>query len=124
MTKERAKELLPLINAYVEGKIIQFKDLNNEWVDLPDPNFDDNRINSYRIKHEPKYRPWTFEEAPLNVMFASKNTETKLRFAFYLVNPSGYKDFPGSIFTFEEMLKDFLYSSDNGKTWLPCGTLI
>ncbi len=59
MTREQAKELLPLIQAYAEGKAIQRTD-GYDWYDLDEPDF----IGSgsyYRIKPESKYRP--FENA-------------------------------------------------------------
>lgn len=61
MTRERAKELLPIIQAYVEGKKIQFlsrqQQLNGEWIDIwydcvepYEPNFFEQ--TEYRIKPE------------------------------------------------------------------------
>lgn len=47
MTRERAKELLPLIKAYGEGKIVQVKD-GVEWRDVDFPLFD--VPSTYRIK--------------------------------------------------------------------------
>lgn len=59
MTREEAKEMLPIIQAFAEGKVIQVKD-NNIWKDV-----DDNHncvflpdSYEYRIKPEPKYRPF------------------------------------------------------------------
>ena len=60
MTREQAKELLPIIQAFAEGKTIQFFSLEKKWVDREYPNFDDDPSN-YRIKQEPKYR--TFANA-------------------------------------------------------------
>ena len=57
MTREEAKQLLPIIQAYVEGKAIQQTD-GYDWYDLDDPDFMANG-NSYRIKPGPKYRPFT-----------------------------------------------------------------
>ena len=34
MTREEAKELLPIIQAFTEGKTIQFRTNNRSWVDL------------------------------------------------------------------------------------------
>ena len=39
MTREKAKQLLPIIQAYAEGKTIQLKGLDGTWSDLEDPNF-------------------------------------------------------------------------------------
>ena len=57
MTRKEARELLPLIQAYAEGKTIQRIDDKNEWSDLCIVNFDYSP-NKYRIKPEPKYRPF------------------------------------------------------------------
>ena len=56
MTREDAKQLLPIIQAYAEGKAIQQTD-GYDWYDLDDPDFMANG-SSYRIKPETKYRPF------------------------------------------------------------------
>lgn len=49
MTKERAKELLPIIQAFAEGKKIQVNNYN-EWYTVDSPEWNDNY--NYRIKPE------------------------------------------------------------------------
>ena len=56
MTSENAKELLPIIKAYSEGKEIQHFG-ENKWEDIKFPQFVDHP-SSYRIKPELKYRPF------------------------------------------------------------------
>ena len=56
MTREEAKQLLPIIQAYAEGKEIQQTD-GYDWYDLDNPDFMANG-SSYRIKPETKYRPF------------------------------------------------------------------
>ena len=57
MTKDQAKELLPIIMAFAEGKTIEVKNRKNEWNEMDDPHFDgDPKV--YRIKPKPKYRPF------------------------------------------------------------------
>ena len=58
MTKEEAKELLPIIQAFAEGKTIEICD-NRGWRDLiiDSPKFDC-EPSCYRIKPESKYRPF------------------------------------------------------------------
>ena len=56
MTREDAKQLLPIIQAFAEGKEIQQTD-GYDWYDLDDPDFMANG-NSYRIKPGPKYCPF------------------------------------------------------------------
>lgn len=56
MDKEEAKKLLPIIQAFAEGKTIQVFNLYKErWEDINNPSWDADR---YRIKPEPKYRPF------------------------------------------------------------------
>ena len=62
MTREDAKELLPIIQAFAEGKTIEIGD-NRGWRDLiiDSPKFDC-EPSCYRIKPEPKYRPFANAE--------------------------------------------------------------
>lgn len=57
MTREEAKTMLPFIQAYAEGKIIQVKQPIVGWKDNNEPLFNGD-TSSYRIKPEPKYRPF------------------------------------------------------------------
>ena len=57
MTREKAKELLPIIKAYSEGKDIEFLNKKGEWKLLTEPYFDC-EPSRYRIKPEQKYRPF------------------------------------------------------------------
>lgn len=52
MNRLRAKELLPIIQAYADGKDIQFKSSSGEWksCDNDEPGF--NSADKYRIKPE------------------------------------------------------------------------
>ncbi len=60
MTRERAKELAPIIQAYGEGKSVQWKRSTGEWVDSDGINCSDgNSGTKYRIKPEPVTRPMT-----------------------------------------------------------------
>lgn len=67
MTREEAKELLPIIQAFADGKTIEV--YNNEWktMVLKDPYFDC-VPSCYRIKSEPKYRPFKTKEECWNEM--------------------------------------------------------
>ena len=60
MNRNQAKELLPIIQAFAEGKEIQQTD-GYDWYDLDDPDFMANG-SSYRIKPESKYRPFANAE--------------------------------------------------------------
>lgn len=60
MTKEDIKKFMPLMQAMLEGKTIQrhFDDRACEWVDIEEEIFVGLGVSSYRIKPEPKYRPF------------------------------------------------------------------
>ena len=70
MTRKEAKELLPIIKAFAEGKTIQYKNYLKGWQNI-------NKIDGvsfiiplkdYRIKPEPKYRPFKTQEECWNEM--------------------------------------------------------
>ena len=61
MNRNQAKELLPIIKAFSEGKTIQVKQTNGEWVSFYHMSFD-SEPKCYRIKPEPKYRPFANAE--------------------------------------------------------------
>ena len=59
MTREEAKQLLPIIQAFADGKTIQAIDpYEDEWVDQAGLNFKALFEGQYRIKPEPTYRPF------------------------------------------------------------------
>lgn len=66
MTREEAKQKLPIIQAYAEGKEIEMF-INNRWVNAESPGFI-MELKNYRIKSEPKYRPFKTKEECWNEM--------------------------------------------------------
>lgn len=63
MTREEAKRRAELYSALAEGKAIQVKDKNLTWVDKNIEELDYiYDCNNYRIKPEPKYRPFKNQE--------------------------------------------------------------
>lgn len=66
ITREKAKALLPIIQAYAEGKTIQYLDSEGNWKDYVNPPVFCGE--PYRIKPEQKYRPFQTQEECLNEM--------------------------------------------------------
>lgn len=67
MDREQAKKLLPIIQAFAEGKIIQSRRINGMWIDLEMKTALNiisliDEPQKYRIKPEPKYRPFANAE--------------------------------------------------------------
>ena len=56
MDRNQAKELLPVIKAFSEGKVIETK-TGSGWISIKNMSFAGNP-DSYRIKTEPKFRPF------------------------------------------------------------------
>ena len=74
MTREEAKELLPIIKALAEGKMIQDKiEGLTDWCDTDEINLEYNRKKiKHRIKPEPFYRPFYSQEECVKEMMNHK----------------------------------------------------
>ncbi len=68
MTREEAKQLLPIIKAFSEGKEIEglYKGTKSPWFKIKDMDFNEGII--FRIKPETKYRPFKDAEECLAEM--------------------------------------------------------
>ena len=66
MTREEAKELLPIMQAFAEGKTIEYRGLGGEWKAAHTPTWSSHLF--YRIKPEPRYRPFKTQEECWNEM--------------------------------------------------------
>ena len=69
MTREKVKEMLPILQAYAEGKVIECRtkpsavegtDVPNDWTEINEIEYWNNV--EYRVKPEPKYRPFANTE--------------------------------------------------------------
>lgn len=69
MTREESKAFYPILQAYAEGKVIECRtkpnavegtDIPNDWTEMKEIEFWKN--TEYRIKPEPKYRPFNDAE--------------------------------------------------------------
>ena len=69
MDRNQAKVFYPILQAFAEGKVIESRCIKGDkslWYDDEDPSFDDDL--EYRIKPEPKYRPFKDAEECWNEM--------------------------------------------------------
>ena len=68
MTREEIKEAAKVMEAYDNGKEIQFlNEEDDKWIDTPIPLFNWDKY-AYRIKPEPKCRPFKTQEECWNEM--------------------------------------------------------
>lgn len=56
MKREETRDLIAVMQAYVDGKQIQWKHISGMWMDTTEPLWDNK--TSYRVKPETKYRPF------------------------------------------------------------------
>lgn len=70
MNREEEKNLLPIIQAFAEGKKIQYRNHSDEWIDIKENEGLSfiSHPSDYRIKPEPKYRPFKSQEECWNEM--------------------------------------------------------
>ena len=72
MNREEMKKMLPIIQAYVDGKVVEYQDAETrEWQVVNDYVFlitVDDKPRYYRIKPKPKYRPFKDAEECWNEM--------------------------------------------------------
>ena len=72
MVKEGLKKILPVMQAFVEGKTIQrYDDKKDDWYDVSS-NENIDFCYDYRIKPEQTYRPFKNQEECWNEMFKHK----------------------------------------------------
>ena len=69
MTREEAKRRAELYSALAEGKTIQVLSCKGEWIDIKTDELDYlKNYYKYRIKSEPRYRPFETKEECWNEM--------------------------------------------------------
>ena len=90
ITREQAKELLPIIQAFAEDKPIQDKiEGVTDWVDTDEINFEyEGQKIKHRIKPEPKYRPFKSQEECWNEMLKHQPfgwVKSKVKGYFHLI---------------------------------------
>ena len=95
MTREKVKELLPVLEAYANGKTIQYCNQEYHWEDVkPDEQLDfKGDVINYRIKPEPKYRPFNspeecWEEMQKHQPFGWVKNE-QMKFNIVCIRPNG-----------------------------------
>ena len=118
MTREGAKELLPIIQAWTEGKKIQYRTCPDKWEDIEE----NERVNftsppsDYRIKPEPKYRPFKSQEECWNEMMKHqpfgwiKNNEGNIFNIIAMINRNYTIKLNECYSKYSELFKDFKFT--------------
>ena len=116
MTREEAKELLPIIQAYAEGKTIEVCNNHGVWVAMinPTPGFNC-KPSSYRIKPELKYRPFKTKEECWNEMLKHQPfgwLKSKKKGRFHCIGEVSWAEAFGDVVTILSTSESFGNSSD------------
>ena len=121
MTREEVNKLLPFIQAFSEGKTIQSKCITDDislWWDDNNPTFEVDDFD-YRIKSEPKYRPFKNAEECWNEMqkhqpfgwVKYKDGSTTNKFMFICDISDKEATFNNCIeFTYYSFLEDYVFA--------------
>ena len=105
MTREEAKKKLPIIQAYAEGKEIEMF-IRDRWETAESPGFTMEAKN-YRIKSEPKYRPFKTKEECWNEMLKHQP------FGWLISKATGSYDNIGSINQYNNVEITFSTNEDD-----------
>lgn len=126
MDRNQAKEFYPILKAYAKGKVIECRtkpsavegtDVPNDWTEMKEIEYWNN--TEYRIKPEPKYRPfknaeecwlWMLKHQPFGVVkdkyFA--NYQTHRAFTCLVTNGCHFRGYEDE--TFESSFKNLLFA--------------
>ena len=111
LTREEAKRRAELYSALAEGKTIQIQCANGEWTDVQNNTLlciDDDRF-MYRVKPDPKFRPFRTQEDCWQEMLKHQP------FGWLKTKKDGRYCFIGEQYSFQEMFTGVvLKSSTNG----------
>lgn len=117
MNKEQSREAGSVMIGWANGKTIQWRRRDqNEWFDIEPActatilSWDWDEFE-YRVKPEPKLRPWTADEVPLGAWMRFKHNPQD-RVLIGWVSVQADRDL---------WLDEREHTIDGGKTWLPCG---
>lgn len=121
MNRKEAAELLPIIQAYVEGKNIQYNSVTSGWCDITESDglpmgFLEEKPSYFRIKPEVKFRPFAnakecWEEMMKHQPFGwvndngfHENIASVMRTVITLADNEGRN------YTFEQAFKDYVFA--------------
>lgn len=116
MTREEAKKFYPILQAFAEGKVIQVNYKTGGWEDCAEPLFN-GKPRSYRIKPEPKYRPFNntdecWQEMQKHQPFGWMKFKYTERGYYMLTSVAvgvgvGIND---SLFSYERIFNDYIFA--------------
>ena len=111
MNIEQTKECIKVMQAFVDGKEVEYQISNGRWVTAMFPGWSWMDCQ-FRIKPTATLRPWTADEVPLGAWIRLKNTNVTRSMIVSV-----------AALNLRLAFKEHEHSTDGGKTWLPCGVV-
>ena len=124
MDRNQAKEFYPILQAFAEGRVIECRtkpsavkgsDIPNDWTEIKEIGYWDNI--EYRVKPEPKYRPFKDAEECWNEMLKHQpfgytyDKFNNIRDCITKVATTGVSyDSPTVVISFEEVFDRFVFA--------------
>jgi hypothetical protein len=112
MTREQTIEAIRVMQAFVDGKEVEYKRHDEFWMLTTLPLWNWNSIE-YRIKPTPVLRPWTADEVPLGAWMRFKK----------VIDDRSILAWTSTQRDRDMWLDEREHSTDGGKNWLPCGVV-
>ena len=112
MNIEQTIEAIRIMQAFVDGKEVEYQIFEGRWVTAMSPGWSWMDC-TFRIKPTATLRPWTADEVPLGAQ-ARNSKYPKTR---WLIDRTSSEE------NRIDWCKNYEHSTDGGKTWLPCGVV-
>ena len=113
MNREQTIEAIRVMQAYVDGKEVEFQISNGgRWVTAMTPGWNWPEA-TFRIKPTATLRPWTADEVPLGAWIRYKRALHDRSILAWTSNQADR----------DMWLDEREHSTDGGKNWLPCGAV-
>ena len=112
MTREQTIEAIRVMQAFVDGKEVEYKRHDEFWMLTTLPLWNWNSIE-YRIKPTPVLRPWTADEVPLGAWMRFKK----------VIDDRSVLAWTSTQRDRDMWLEEREHSTDGGKTWSACGVV-
>ena len=112
MTPEQTIEAIRVMQAFVDGKEVEYKRHDKFWMLTTLPLWNWNSIE-YRIKPTPALRSWTADEVPLGAWMRFKK----------VIDDRSILAWTSTQRDRDMWMDEREHSTDNGVTWKPCGVV-
>ena len=106
------KEMIAVMQAYADGKGIEYSFIKDSWYDDKNPCW--NLVDyNYRVKEAPEYIPFTFEDAEFLIGKIVSSKKKQYKVMIFECNKKSVQHY-----TYEELLNNWTFLDGS-----PCGKL-